>query len=73
MVDLFAVLAIVFMLHSNEEITVAQAEVQKARSALIWNVKAIWPLRELRLTKKGKEPWRLMSRQPKPRTRSLKS
>jgi hypothetical protein len=26
MVDLFAVLAIVFMLHSNEEITVAQAE-----------------------------------------------
>ena len=34
MVDLFAVLAIVFMLHSNEEITVAQAEVQEARSAL---------------------------------------
>ena len=34
MVDLFAVLAIVFMLHSNEEITVAQAEVQEARNAL---------------------------------------
>ena len=45
MVDLFAVLAIVFMIHSNEEITVAQAEnderiheivaeVQEARKAL---------------------------------------
>ena len=34
MVDLFAVLAIVFMLHSNDEITVAQAEVQEARDAL---------------------------------------
>ena len=34
MVDLFAVLAIVFMLHSNEEITIAQAEVQEARMAL---------------------------------------
>ena len=45
MVDLFAVLAIVFMIHSNEEITAAQtenderiheivAEVQEARNAL---------------------------------------
>ena len=38
MVDLFAVLAIVFMIHSNEEITVARAEVttelQEARTAL---------------------------------------
>ena len=34
MVDLFAVLAIVFMIHSNEEITVAQTEVQEARNAL---------------------------------------
>ena len=34
MVDLFAVLAIVFMIHSNDEITVAQAEVQEARNAL---------------------------------------
>ncbi len=34
MVDLFAVLAIVFMLHSNEEITIAQAELQEARTAL---------------------------------------
>ena len=34
MVDLFAVLAIVFMIHSNEEITVAQTEVQEARIAL---------------------------------------
>ena len=34
LVDLFAVLAIVFMIHSNEEITVAQAEVQEARNAL---------------------------------------
>ena len=35
MVDLFAVLAIVFMIHSNEEITVAQTEVQEARNALV--------------------------------------
>ena len=34
MVDLFAVLAIVFMIHSNEEITAAQTEVQEARYAL---------------------------------------
>ena len=34
MVDLFAVLAIVFMIYSNEEITVAQTEVQEARYAL---------------------------------------
>ena len=34
MVDLFAVLAIVFMLHSNEEITAAQTEVQEARYVL---------------------------------------
>jgi myosin heavy subunit len=33
MVDLFAVLAIVFMIHSNEEITAAQTEVQEARYA----------------------------------------
>jgi len=34
MVDLFAVLAIVFMIHSNEEIIAAQTEVQEARYAL---------------------------------------
>ena len=34
MVDLFAVLAIVFMIHENEEITVARTEVQEARTAL---------------------------------------
>ena len=33
MVDLFAVLAIVFMIYSNEEITAAQTEVQEARYA----------------------------------------
>ena len=35
MVDLFAVLAIVFMIHSNEEIIAAQTEVQEARYALL--------------------------------------
>ncbi len=34
MVDLFAVLAIVFMIHSSDEITAAQTEVQEARYAL---------------------------------------
>ncbi len=34
MVDLFAVLAIVFMIHSNDEIVTAQAEVQEVRNAL---------------------------------------
>ena len=34
MVDLFAVLAIVFMIYSNDEITVTQLEVQEIRERL---------------------------------------